>query len=258
MMKMSAPGANSTALTAHAKRHLIRTYPKGNRLDSSNYDPAPAWASGCQIVALNYQTADRPVWINDGMFKMNGGCGYVLKPQFMRSDKITWRVKNTDEAKLTKVRLEVHVMSAHFLPVPLNVSKAQATAIDPYVAVSISGVPGDRAEFKTKVVHENLFNPTWDQIFTFDIEVEALANLLFVIKDKELIGADRLIAQTCLPVSAIREGVRVLKLHFQAMVCRVRTGTCCANLKGWNSRSRNDLKTYSNNYKCSVRVVCAM
>lgn len=35
---------------------ISRTYPKGQRFDSSNYDPVFAWNCGHQIVALNYQT----------------------------------------------------------------------------------------------------------------------------------------------------------------------------------------------------------
>ena len=35
---------------------LSRTYPKGQRIDSSNYDPMPMWNCGCQLVALNFQT----------------------------------------------------------------------------------------------------------------------------------------------------------------------------------------------------------
>ncbi|KAK2708596.1 hypothetical protein QYM36_014260 [Artemia franciscana] len=35
---------------------LSRVYPKGQRIDSSNYNPIPAWNVGCQMVALNYQT----------------------------------------------------------------------------------------------------------------------------------------------------------------------------------------------------------
>lgn len=33
-----------------------RIYPKGSRVDSSNYDPTPMWNAGSQLVALNYQT----------------------------------------------------------------------------------------------------------------------------------------------------------------------------------------------------------
>jgi len=38
------------------RKQLSRIYPAGSRVDSSNYDPKKHWASGCQIVALNYQT----------------------------------------------------------------------------------------------------------------------------------------------------------------------------------------------------------
>eukprot|EP00605_Chrysophyceae_sp_TOSAG23-4_P000954 GSChrysophyteH1.ASY1.ANO1.1054.1 assembled CDS len=42
----------------HNRSHLSRIYPKGTRIDSSNYIPTPAWAAGAQLVALNYQTGD--------------------------------------------------------------------------------------------------------------------------------------------------------------------------------------------------------
>lgn len=35
-------------------------------------------------VALNFQTAGEGMDLNDGLFSQNGGCGYVLKPCFMR------------------------------------------------------------------------------------------------------------------------------------------------------------------------------
>lgn len=37
-----------------------------------------------QSVALNFQTAGEGMDLNDGLFSQNGGCGYVLKPVFMR------------------------------------------------------------------------------------------------------------------------------------------------------------------------------
>ena len=36
---------------------LSRIYPKGQRMDSSNYDPYPLWLCGCHMVSLNFQTA---------------------------------------------------------------------------------------------------------------------------------------------------------------------------------------------------------
>ena len=61
-----------------------RIYPRGSRVNSSNYDPVPLWLAGCQLVALNYQAEDRPLMLNRAMFRLNGSCGYVLKPQVLR------------------------------------------------------------------------------------------------------------------------------------------------------------------------------
>ena len=36
------------------------------------------------MVALNYQTPDLGMQINQGLFRLNGGCGYVLKPAWLR------------------------------------------------------------------------------------------------------------------------------------------------------------------------------
>lgn len=36
-------------------------------------------------VALNFQTAGEGMDLNDGLFRQNGNCGYVLKPSFMRA-----------------------------------------------------------------------------------------------------------------------------------------------------------------------------
>lgn len=68
------------ALIAHTETQLMRTYPAGLRIDSSNFNPVFFWAFGIQLVALNYQTDDLPLAINTGMFEENGSCGYVLKP----------------------------------------------------------------------------------------------------------------------------------------------------------------------------------
>ena len=47
---------------------------KEHCVDSSNYDPVPFWNFGVQMVALNYQTADRAMQFNCGLFLDNGRC----------------------------------------------------------------------------------------------------------------------------------------------------------------------------------------
>lgn len=46
------------------KRQMSRIYPKGTRVDSSNYSPQPFWTAGCQFVALNYQTMGEMMMIH--------------------------------------------------------------------------------------------------------------------------------------------------------------------------------------------------
>lgn len=39
---------------AHHSSNISRVYPKGNRFDSSNYNPLNGFSAGAQIVALNF------------------------------------------------------------------------------------------------------------------------------------------------------------------------------------------------------------
>ena len=40
----------------HTRTRLVRTYPRGTRLSSTNYEPHRFWAGGMQLVAINWQT----------------------------------------------------------------------------------------------------------------------------------------------------------------------------------------------------------
>lgn len=47
---------SATDLIKHSKTHLVRIYPKGTRVSSTNYLPHRYWAAGAQLVAINWQT----------------------------------------------------------------------------------------------------------------------------------------------------------------------------------------------------------
>ena len=64
--------------------NMVRVYPHGLRQNSSNFMPLDHWDVGAQMVALNYQTISVPTLINWAQFQLNGKCGYVLKPEFLR------------------------------------------------------------------------------------------------------------------------------------------------------------------------------
>jgi phosphatidylinositol phospholipase C delta len=49
-------GADALRLVDHTREHLVRVYPKGTRVNSSNFVPHQYWACGCQLVTVNWQT----------------------------------------------------------------------------------------------------------------------------------------------------------------------------------------------------------
>src|SRR5262245_32388569 len=78
------------ALFAHNRDFLMRTYPSGIRVNSSNLDPSFNWRQGVQVVALNWQNCDKGMMLNRGMFA--GTNGWVLKPPEYRGT--AWLAKN--------------------------------------------------------------------------------------------------------------------------------------------------------------------
>ncbi|KAH7185111.1 uncharacterized protein B0J16DRAFT_398785 [Fusarium flagelliforme] len=60
-------------------QHMVRVYPDPSRVNSSNFDPLECWKHGVQMAALNYQTNDFQMKLNDAMFA--GSLGYILKAQ---------------------------------------------------------------------------------------------------------------------------------------------------------------------------------
>lgn len=97
----------SIVLDYHRKQ-ISRVYPKGQRIDSSNFNPVPFWGVGSQMVAMNYQTPDKAMQLNLAKFRDNGGCGYILKPEFMDSDDYDPYDPNTlvnVEPKLISIRI---------------------------------------------------------------------------------------------------------------------------------------------------------
>jgi phosphatidylinositol phospholipase C delta len=70
-------------LVEHAVNTNRRVYPRGSRVESQNMDPSLYWRTGSQIAALNWQTFDHGMQLNEALFV--GTPGYVLKPIEMRS-----------------------------------------------------------------------------------------------------------------------------------------------------------------------------
>ena len=73
------------SLDKHNRRYLMRVYPLGTRLKSSNFNPLPYWSHGVQMVATNWQTYDLGQQLNEALFENKIFQGYVLKPSVLRN-----------------------------------------------------------------------------------------------------------------------------------------------------------------------------
>ena len=100
---------NFRNILKYNEKQLSRVYPKGSRLDSSNYDPIRMWNCGVQLVALNYQTPDKAMQLNEAMFMQNGKTGYVLKPKIMFDNTYNPYEKPSDIQNLEPISLTVRV-----------------------------------------------------------------------------------------------------------------------------------------------------
>lgn len=130
----------------HNKRFLMRIYPSGYRVTSKNFDPIQYWKNGVQMVALNWQTNDIGLQINDALF--DSRAGYVLKPseilppeptsmigkyfrRFAHSPSVSTSSVNDE------IRLDLTVISAQQLPRPSKFKNDES--FDPYVVVELFG-----------------------------------------------------------------------------------------------------------------------
>jgi hypothetical protein len=105
-------------------------------------------------VALNYQTNDFALHVNHGRFLENGRCGYIVKPEFMLSP--------VPDLEADPHKFVINIISAQQLPKPGGSKNGEI--IDPFIVVHINGHPIDAAEFKTKTIVDNGFNPIWNEV----------------------------------------------------------------------------------------------
>ncbi|KAE8299606.1 1-phosphatidylinositol 4,5-bisphosphate phosphodiesterase delta-4 [Larimichthys crocea] len=191
-------------------RQLSRIYPSGLRTDSSNYNPQEMWNVGCQIVALNFQTAGLEMDLNDGLFRQNGCCGYVLKPDFMRDGNTQFSPEKPEERQGYKpLRLSIQVISGQQLP---KVNQKEGSIVDPLVRVEIYGVPQDQNKEETSHINNNGFNPVWNESLNFVIHTPELALVRFVVEDYDKASRNDFMGQFTLPFTCIQAGYRHIHL----------------------------------------------
>ncbi|KAI1696645.1 phosphatidylinositol-specific phospholipase c, X domain-containing protein [Ditylenchus destructor] len=201
------------AFVNHNKRQITRIYPRGSRVDSSNYMPLIFWNCGCQMAAINLQTPDLPNQMNSAFFELNGKSGYILKPNCMR------KPAKFDTFELNRVEnvvpnsLSITVISGQLFCL---LYEKKPTV---YVEVDLYGLPGDsyKKMFKTRSVSSDGLNTIFDDPnamancnFTLEkIILPAMAFVRFGVFEE----GGRLLGQRILPISYLQPGYKHILLR---------------------------------------------
>ncbi|XP_005381286.1 PREDICTED: 1-phosphatidylinositol 4,5-bisphosphate phosphodiesterase beta-2 isoform X2 [Chinchilla lanigera] len=195
----------SVQFVDYNKRQMSRIYPKGTRMDSSNYMPQMFWNAGCQMVALNFQTMDLPMQQNMALFEFNGQSGYLLKHEFMRRPDKQFNPFSVDRIDVVvATTLSITVISGQFL---------SERSVRTYVEVELFGLPGDpKRRYRTKLSPStNSINPVWkEEPFVFEkILMPELASLRVAVMEE----GNKFLGHRIIPINALNSGYHHLCLH---------------------------------------------
>ncbi|KAI3514056.1 hypothetical protein L1887_12372 [Cichorium endivia] len=195
-----------------SQKNILRIYPKGTRITSSNYKPLIGWLHGAQMVAFNMQGYGRSLWLMHGMFRANGGCGYVKKPDFLLRHGPKDEMFNRKTKLPAKTSLKVNIYMGDGWH--LDFKKTHFDKYSPpdfYTRIGIAGAPVDKKMKRTKIKEDN-WTPVWNEEFTFPLAVPELALLRIEVHGYNMSEKDDFAGQICLPVSELRPGIRAIPL----------------------------------------------
>jgi hypothetical protein len=221
---------NPQTLLNFTRQSFVRVYPKGSRIKSENYDPTIYWNYGMQMVALNYQTSDVFMNINQGKFRQNGNCGYVLKPELLRT--------STAEGGLPEPHLLKSSDSAMSVTVKLlggqNLGYMDCTVASFKLWFLFSGCAEDSCcsleEFRkcNSSSLEPLFEGTSEEVSFFECknireiskEIVVPELCMFYVRleilERGMLGqrpSPKLFGQNAIPVDSLTQGITLLPLR---------------------------------------------
>lgn len=203
-----------SALLAHNKHYLMRAYPKGLRVSSSNLDPTPFWRQGVQMVALNWQNLNAAMMLNHGMFSGTGG--WVLKPPGYLPDSSPHRrgtlnltiqvfaghnIGPAGKRPHVYIRCELHV-EQHAEKDSASQLDAVTTKDGEFKAHTSTARGGRDADFERQGLKFNNIKGV----------TEELSFVRFKMMDDQKLGRDDCIAWACFRLSRLREGVGLVRL----------------------------------------------
>lgn len=240
-------GEGKRTLYRHNMRYMMRVYPNATRVTSTNFNPLIYWKRGVQMAALNWQTFDLGMQINQAMFDSGTDqSGYVLKP--LEAREIQMKPLSADEAgkrPRKHVNFKIDVISAQQLMRPASLK--EGTSFHPYVEVEVlladdradkknraevppSPLPEAPLKYQTEAVRDNGFNPVFDKSYTFNITTK-YPDLIFVRWTVRNTVQSAPMATFTAKLSSLKQGYRTLPLLnakgdrylFSTLFCRIKT-----------------------------------
>jgi phosphatidylinositol phospholipase C delta len=167
---------------------------------------------------MNMQTCGEDMDLVNGLFSINGNCGYVLKPKTLL-DGVDPRISVDRKPMLMRVA----VICGQYLP---KSEPGVSDIVDPYVSVETYGIMVDESKSRTRAVRNNGkyfaemlklseflgFNPVWNEQFEFRLYCPEVAILRFVVKDFDSTSSNDFIGELSIPVESVRAGRFLCKI----------------------------------------------
>ncbi|KAJ3346548.1 1-phosphatidylinositol 4,5-bisphosphate phosphodiesterase delta-4, partial [Kappamyces sp. JEL0680] len=193
---------NPSSFTDMTKKQFLRVYPSILRVNSSNFDPIHHWLVGTQMVALNFQTYDKFMELNNALFASSGKYGYVAKPSF---------IQNASHSPAEARTLSLTVLSAQ------NIQKSKSNRdVDSFkaeVLIEILGHPSDVTKAKTTAIYTNGFNPSWQCEFNFRLNYPEFSFVRFEVLEVDSALGPTLVGSYTLFLAVSQVGYRHLVLN---------------------------------------------
>ncbi|NXJ21756.1 PLCH1 phosphodiesterase, partial [Dicrurus megarhynchus] len=163
------------------------------------------------VVALNYQSEGRVMQLNEAKFRVNGNCGYVLKPQQMC--KGTFNPYSADPLPASpKKQLILKIISGQQLPKPPDSMLGDRGENFWCGETNKLEVKGRSCSPHSCPVCLAGFNPVWEETLTFTIHMPEIALVRFLVWDHDPIGRD-FVGQRTVAFSSLVPGYRHVYLE---------------------------------------------
>lgn len=213
-------------ISKHNAKYLMRVYPKGTRISSHNLNPVPFWGVGAQICALNWQTFDASMQLNEALF--SGTDGWILKPAALRAGG------NGILSTGRKKKLSLKVAGATEVPVP---DDREADEIKPYVTCTLihpSDLKSEPPKRKTAAYKQHKLgilhrganpppkNPIFDETLEWEYEENELTFVRILIKSDDKFASNPIFAVAAVRLSYASPGwsfIRMLDLKGKETHC---------------------------------------